>query len=145
MIPLSTGVCLVAKRNLLRKCSKLRKPLPSRFKSFTLRLMDSMGPLDKRVSLLSHENLSSLDQFEREHLRNHRCSLIHENENPCEGHCGTGCWTDWTELTICIFAEGILRLMAEVKQVVAVYRKACPDIHGRVACIFLEAAVCSCQ
>lgn len=30
--------------------------------------------------------------------------------------------------------------MAEVKQVVAVHRKACPDIHGRVACIFLEAA-----
>ena len=84
-------------------------------------------------------------QFEREHLRNHRCSLIHENGNPCEGYCGTGCWTDWTELTICIFAEGILRLMAEVKQVVAVHRKACPDIHGRAACIFLEAAVCSCQ
>ena len=53
--------------------------------------------------------------------------------------------TDWTELTICIFAEGVLRMMAEVKQVVAVHRKACPDIHGRVACIFLEAAVCSCQ
>jgi len=53
--------------------------------------------------------------------------------------------TDWTELTICIFAESILRLMAEVKQVVAVHRKACPDTHGCVACIFLEAAVCSCQ
>lgn len=45
MTPSSTGVCLVAKRNLLRKCSKLRKPLPRRFKSFTLRFMDSMGPL----------------------------------------------------------------------------------------------------
>lgn len=43
---------------------------------------------------------------------------------------------DWTELTICIFAEGILRLMAEVKQVVAVHRKACPDIHGRAGLYF---------
>ena len=53
--------------------------------------------------------------------------------------------TDWTELTICIFAEGILRMMAEVKQVVAGHTKASPDSRGRVACSFLEGAVCSCQ
>ena len=61
---------------------------------------------------------------------------MHENENPCEGHCGTVCWTDWPELTICIFAEGILRPMEEGKPAVAVHRKACPDIHGLVVCIF---------
>ena len=61
---------------------------------------------------------------------------MHENENPCVGRCGTVCWTDWPELTICIFAEGILRPMEEGKPAVAAPRKACPDIHGLVVCIF---------
>lgn len=79
---------------------------------------------------------SSSEQFERGHPHNHRCSSIHENENPCEGHFGSGCWIDWLELTICIFATYILHLMVEEKPVFAVRRKAYPDIRGHVVCTF---------
>ena len=30
-------------------CSKFRNPLPSRFRSFTLRFKDSIGPLERRL------------------------------------------------------------------------------------------------
>ena len=70
---------------------------------------------------------------------------MHENENPCEGHFDIGCWTDLIELTIDIFAADTPRPMEEGKRVVAVHRKAYPDIPCHAACTFLEAAVCSCQ
>ena len=61
---------------------------------------------------------------------------MHENENSCEGHFGIGCWIDWLELTIYIFAVGIPHLMEEGKRSVAVHRKAYPDVPGHVACTF---------
>ena len=63
---------------------------------------------------------------------------MHENENSCEGHFGIGCWIDWLELTIYIFAVGIPHLMEEPAEKV---KLVFPKLHeGEV--IEREAVVC---